>query len=63
MRRISSDMPNTDMQFYLRRQEESVSAMQSRIASQNRILELRDDPLAASHAVRYESYLTRLERF
>jgi flagellar hook-associated protein 3 FlgL len=56
-------MPNTDMQFYLRRQEESVSAMQSRIASQNRILELRDDPLAASHAVRYESYLTRLERF
>ncbi|MDR2079321.1 MAG: flagellar hook-associated protein 3, partial [Treponema sp.] len=30
---------------------------------QSRIHELRDDPLAASHAVRYESYLARLERF
>jgi flagellar hook-associated protein 3 FlgL len=63
MRRISTDMPNTDVQFYLRRQEEALSNMQSRIASQNRIQELRDDPLAASHAVRYESYLARLERF
>jgi flagellar hook-associated protein 3 FlgL len=33
------------------------------MASQSRIRELRDDPLAASHAVRYESYLARLERF
>jgi flagellar hook-associated protein 3 FlgL len=37
--------------------------MQSKIASQSRINELRDDPLAAAHAVRYDSYLTRLERF
>jgi flagellar hook-associated protein 3 FlgL len=56
-------MPNTDQQFYLRRQEESLSNIQSRIASQNRLHELRDDPLAASHAVRYESYIARLERF
>jgi flagellar hook-associated protein 3 FlgL len=63
MRRVSTDMPNNDIQYYLRRQEESLSNMQSKIASQNRIHELRDDPLAASHAVRYESYLARLERF
>ena len=63
MRRISSDMSNTDVQFYLRRHEEKIAKLQSQIASESRIHELRDDPLAASHAVRYESYLARLERF
>jgi flagellar hook-associated protein 3 FlgL len=56
-------MPNNDMQYYLRRHEEGLSNIQTKIASQKRILELRDDPLAASHAVRYESYRARLERF
>jgi flagellar hook-associated protein 3 FlgL len=56
-------MPNNDMQYYLRRKEEDLSNIQSKIAAQKRIHELRDDPLAASHAVRYESYLARLERF
>jgi len=63
MRRISSDMPNTDSQFYLRRQEERVNNIENQIGTNNRIHRLRDDPLAASHAVRYESYLTRLNRF
>jgi len=63
MRRISTDMPNVDSQFYLRRHEEKLAKVQSQIGSQSRILEPRDDPLAASHAVRYESYLARLERF
>ncbi|MDR0584312.1 MAG: flagellar hook-associated protein 3 [Treponema sp.] len=63
MRRIATDMPNADIQYYLRRQEEGLSNMQSQITSGSRIRELRDDPLAASHAVRYESYLARLERF
>ena len=63
MRRVSTNMPNMDTQFYLRRMEDGLSTMQSRIASQNRLHELRDDPLAASHAMRYESYLTRLERY
>jgi flagellar hook-associated protein 3 FlgL len=56
-------MPNTDAQFYLRRQESRIAKVQSQIASESRIHELRDDPLAAAHAVRYESYLARLERF
>jgi flagellar hook-associated protein 3 FlgL len=51
------------MQYYLRRQEESLNNMQSKIGSQNRLKNLSDDPIAASHAVRYESYLTRLNRF
>jgi len=63
MPRISTDMLNTDSQFYLRRQESRLAKLQSQIASQNKIHELRDDPLAAAHAVRYESYLARLERF
>jgi flagellar hook-associated protein 3 FlgL len=56
-------MPNTDIQYYLRRQEQSLNDMQSKIGGQTRLNELRDDPLAAAHAVRYDSYLTRLERF
>ena len=56
-------MPLSDIQFYLRRQEEQLSNIQGKIGSQNRLHQLRDDPIAASHAVRYESYLARLERF
>jgi flagellar hook-associated protein 3 FlgL len=63
MKRISSNMPHVDSQFYLRRQEERLAKVQSQISSESRIHELRDDPLAASHAVRYASYLSRLERF
>jgi len=63
MRRVSTDMPNTDMQYFLRRQEENLSKIQNQISSGSRITQLRDDPMAASHAVRYESYLARLERF
>ena len=63
MRRVSTDMPNDDMQYRMRRNEAALSSMQSKMASQTRIKELRDDPLAAAHAVRYESYLARLDRF
>ncbi|MFQ3547878.1 MAG: flagellar hook-associated protein 3 [Termitinemataceae bacterium] len=63
MRRVSTDMPNNDLQFRLRRHETDLASIQSKMASQSKIKELRDDPLGASHAVRYESFLTRLERF
>jgi flagellar hook-associated protein 3 FlgL len=56
-------MPNTDSQFYLRRQDSRIAKLHSQIAAENKIHELRDDPLAAAQAVRYQSYLTRLERF
>jgi len=63
MRRISSDMPHSDMQFHLRRQEEHSNNLENQIGTGNRLQRLRDDPIAASHAVRYESYLARLNRF
>ncbi|MDR1057929.1 MAG: flagellar hook-associated protein 3 [Treponema sp.] len=63
MRRVSTDMPNNDIQYRLRRQEEGLAKVQAKIGEQKRIHELRDDPLAASNAVRYESYLARLKRF
>jgi len=63
MRRVSSGMPVSDMQFYLRRMEEAQSNTQGKIGTQNRLYQLRDDPIAASHAVRYDSFLSRLKRF
>jgi len=52
-----------DTQYHLRRQEARIAKVQSQISGETRLHELRDDPLAASHAVRYESYLARLARF
>ena len=63
MTRVSTNMPVTDMQFYLRKQEENLSNIQKQIGTNSRLHRLRDDPVAASHAVRYDSYLTRLHRF
>ncbi|MDR0662822.1 MAG: flagellar hook-associated protein FlgL, partial [Spirochaetaceae bacterium] len=63
MFRVSTNMPNDDMQYILRRKEEALSSIQAKIANQSRIWELRDDPLAASHAVRYSSFINRLQRF
>jgi flagellar hook-associated protein 3 FlgL len=37
--------------------------MQAKMGAQSRLLELRDDPIAASHAVRYDSYIKRLTCF
>ena len=63
MRRVSTDMPSTDIQFYLRRQEDALQNLRNQMSSGNKLNRLRDDPLAASHAVRYQSHLARLERF
>ena len=63
MRRVSTDMPSTDIQFYLRRQEDALQNLRNQMSSQNRANRLRDDPLAAAHAVRYQSVLARMERF
>jgi len=63
MKRVSSDMPVTDMQFFLKKHQDNLNNIQGQMGSQTRLNRLRDDPIAASHAVRYESYLARLERF
>jgi len=44
-------------------QESKANKMNNQMGSQRKIQDLRDDPLAAGHLVRYQSYLTRVERF
>jgi len=56
-------MANTNVQFHLRRQEDAILNLQNQMSSGNRLNRLSDDPIAAARTVRYQSYLTRLERF
>ena len=63
MHRISSAMNNFDTQSSLRLQESRLNNANNQIGSQRRIQQLRDDPIAAGHLVRYQSYLTRVNTF
>lgn len=63
MHRISSQFNNTDTQYQLRKQEVRQAIANRQIGSQHRIGQLRDDPIAAGHLVRYQSYLGRVEQF
>ena len=63
MQRISSNMTNNDMNYSLRSQEFQINQSQNQMASQTRIQNLRDDPLADAHATRYQSWQARLERY
>lgn len=63
MHRISSQMNNNDTQYNLRMQEARRARVQNQIGTQSKISSLRDDPLAAGHLVRYQSYLARVNQF
>ncbi len=63
MQRVSTDTMNGDMQFWMRRIEREMASAESRMARQERIENLRDDPLGAARAVRYESVVARLDRY
>jgi flagellar hook-associated protein 3 FlgL len=63
MDRVSNNLMNDNMQYYTGQRQVQLDEANSRIASQNRLLNLSDDPAAAAHATRYESYITRLQRF
>ncbi len=63
MHRISSNMNNSNTQSNLRLQESRLNKVNNQIGSQNKIQQLRDDPLAAGHLVRYQSYANRLSNF
>jgi flagellar hook-associated protein 3 FlgL len=63
MERIATNMPNDTLRFYLARREEGLADIQAKIGVHTRLRELADDPIAAARAVRYSSYLTRLQRF
>lgn len=61
--RISSQLNNNNTQNNLRRQEVKRARIDNQIGTQSRISSLRDDPLAAGHLVKYQSYLTRVNNF
>jgi flagellar hook-associated protein 3 FlgL len=63
MRRISSAMPNDNMQYHLRNREFRMNELQEKMASQERIKDLRNDPLGAGRAVRLDSGVGRMVRF
>ncbi|MBN1410206.1 MAG: flagellar hook-associated protein 3 [Spirochaetales bacterium] len=63
MRRISTNMPNDDMQYHLRIREWKMNELNNKMASQTRIKDLRNDPVAAGKAVKFQSLLTRLNQF
>ena len=63
MRRISSGMNDTDVQSRLRIQEFKLNKANNQLGSQRRIQELRDDPIAAGHLVRYQSFEGRIKQF
>lgn len=63
MRRVGTDFMNNDMQYWLRRTEDSMASAQNRLSRQERVEIPRDDPMAAARAVRYESFVGRLQRY
>ena len=62
MKRISTNIQFNDSNYALRNQEVRLQNTNNQIQSQMKIQALRDDPIAAGHAVRYQSFLARLER-
>jgi len=63
MNRISSNATANDLSFSLRSQEVKGNQAQNQMASQQRLQNLRDDPVAAAHATRYASWADRLDRY
>ncbi|MDZ7793984.1 MAG: hypothetical protein U5P10_09925 [Spirochaetia bacterium] len=63
MERISSNMSINDMQYQLNKRNQSLYELNNQMATQSRVNNLRDDPLAAGHSTRYMSKITHLERY
>lgn len=63
MNRISSNASANDLNFSLRATEVRLNNAQNQMSSQQRVQNLRDDPVAAAHATRYSSWAARLEQY
>lgn len=63
MRRISTSMSTSELQRSMRKQEYRLNKVNNQLGSQQRIQNLRDDPIAAGHLVRYQSYVSRINQF
>ncbi len=63
MNRVSTNMSNNDMQYYMQIRNSEMNELQNKMAEQTRILNLRDDPVGAAHSVKYLSNIKRMERY
>ena len=63
MTRVSTNLTRNLIMQHTRNRQVEMNNVQNQISSQSRIQRLRDDPASAAHATRYQSYLTRLNRF
>jgi flagellar hook-associated protein 3 FlgL len=63
MYRISTFMTNDNMRFHLSNREWELNQLNDKIGNNTRISKLRDDPLAAAHSVRFQSEITRMQKF
>ena len=63
MKRISSQLPTYDSSYYLQLREYDMNQESNKVGSQSRINDLRDDPLAAARATRFQSEITRMDRY
>ncbi|RKX83749.1 MAG: flagellar hook-associated protein 3 [Spirochaetes bacterium] len=63
MTRVSTNMTNDDMQYYLQLRNSDMNRLQNQMAEQTKIKDLRDDPVSAANSVKYLSKINRLNRF
>jgi len=63
MRRISTSLSTSELQRNMRKQEYRLNKVNNQLGNQQRIQNLRDDPIAAGHLVRYQSYVSRINQF
>ena len=63
MKRISSQLNNNNTQTNLRLQEMRKNKIANQMGTQQRIQQLRDDPIAAGHLVKYQSFVDRTNKF
>jgi flagellar hook-associated protein 3 FlgL len=63
MKRISTQQPTFDSSYYQRLREYDMNQMTNKIGAQSKIKDLRDDPMAASRSTRFQSEITRSERY
>ena len=63
MKRISTGLNNSDVQYRLRLHESKLNHANNQLGSQRRLQQLRDDPIAAGHLVRYQSFKGRIDTF
>ena len=56
-------MPSDNMQYYMREREFRMNELSEKMASQERIKELRNDPLGAGRATRFDSRVRRMKDF